>query len=536
MISSNTMSKFLFAQGTKQSSTDDIINLKSKTTQRASSSDFKSVFDSAMNTSSAARSNTSSTTKNQFNNANDSDPVKFKAFREINPTRNVSSTNTQTKPTGRTEEDTKSTETVSVMQKSEIKTYDETIYALAQMLGIQPGDLIQLAEMAGFSTEDLADPTKASMLSEKLSGLMGLDANQQEVLKSALAELSSQLANTENTQVTESNTNRTVGSSELTSSTKSVELSKLAETVKAKLDSLAQTVKSNPEALPTEVSKVIAAMKSQTHVKINDAATQTVVSDGERMSVNVPENVAETTSEQGAIKLDESKSQKDLTAKYSSQNSSSDESKENATSDVQVKVQSADAASQNGQQEQPNVNLFADIKANAVNSPIAADKQTASVPTTVKPSEVLNQVIETAKVIVGQEKSEMVIHLKPDHLGKLELKVVTEQGIVAAKFIAENQQVKEVIETNMQLLKDSLQKQGLSINGVSVQVGQDNRNQYNQPETKNNSSSNKTASVSGNKYGINGAGAASSGVSLLDSIPERLAQYAYDYNTINLTA
>jgi len=69
----------------------------------------------------------------------------------------------------------------------------------------------------------------------------------------------------------------------------------------------------------------------------------------------------------------------------------------------------------------------------------------------------------------------MVITLKPETLGKLTLKVVTENGIVIAKFAAESQQVKEIIEANMQQLKDSLQNQGLSIQGFSVSVGQERK-------------------------------------------------------------
>ena len=63
-------------------------------------------------------------------------------------------------------------------------------------------------------------------------------------------------------------------------------------------------------------------------------------------------------------------------------------------------------------------------------------------------------------MLLSGEKSEMVIDLKPDHLGKLALKIATERGIVVAKFIAENEQVKAALESNMNMLKESLEKQG----------------------------------------------------------------------------
>ncbi|HHW30451.1 MAG TPA: flagellar hook-length control protein FliK [Clostridiaceae bacterium] len=84
---------------------------------------------------------------------------------------------------------------------------------------------------------------------------------------------------------------------------------------------------------------------------------------------------------------------------------------------------------------------------------------------------ILKQVIDKAKVFIDGEKSEMVIELKPESLGKLSLKVVSEKGMVEANFVAENTQVKEILETNMNLLKDVLEKQGLVVQNFSVSVG-----------------------------------------------------------------
>lgn len=101
---------------------------------------------------------------------------------------------------------------------------------------------------------------------------------------------------------------------------------------------------------------------------------------------------------------------------------------------------------------------------------VASLKSTDSPP---HASEIISQVIENAKTIIGPDKSEMVMELKPETLGRISLKVVTEQGIVAAKFIADNQRVRQVLEVNMQLLKDSLEKQGIQVQSFSVSVRQD---------------------------------------------------------------
>lgn len=90
--------------------------------------------------------------------------------------------------------------------------------------------------------------------------------------------------------------------------------------------------------------------------------------------------------------------------------------------------------------------------------------------------EILGRIVENARIILDGSKSEMVMQLKPESLGKLSLKVVAEHGIVTARFMVENMQVKQIIETNMQVLKDALEKQGLSVEGFSVSVGQEQQN------------------------------------------------------------
>ncbi len=80
----------------------------------------------------------------------------------------------------------------------------------------------------------------------------------------------------------------------------------------------------------------------------------------------------------------------------------------------------------------------------------------------------------TAKVseLTGNARHEMELQLKPESLGKINLKLVEEKGQILAKFTAESEQVRAILESNMQLLKDSLEKSGLTVQQLSVSVGQ----------------------------------------------------------------
>lgn len=87
---------------------------------------------------------------------------------------------------------------------------------------------------------------------------------------------------------------------------------------------------------------------------------------------------------------------------------------------------------------------------------------------------VARQVVEKIETLAGESKKEIVLQLKPDSLGKITLRVIHERGEIVARFVAENDQVKSILENNMQMLKDSLQRNGVSVQNLSVSVGQQN--------------------------------------------------------------
>jgi len=90
--------------------------------------------------------------------------------------------------------------------------------------------------------------------------------------------------------------------------------------------------------------------------------------------------------------------------------------------------------------------------------------------------DVLKQITEQMDVSLFDGKTESVMKLKPDDLGKVTVKISLENGIINAKFLAESEKVKEILESGFNQLKDSLQKQGMMIQEFSVSV--DNGNSH----------------------------------------------------------
>lgn len=82
------------------------------------------------------------------------------------------------------------------------------------------------------------------------------------------------------------------------------------------------------------------------------------------------------------------------------------------------------------------------------------------------------QIIEQARLIRSAENTQMVIKLRPEHLGELTLKLtVTAEGALNASFHSDNAQVRGIIESSMVQLKQELQEQGIKVDNIDVRTG-----------------------------------------------------------------
>ena len=85
---------------------------------------------------------------------------------------------------------------------------------------------------------------------------------------------------------------------------------------------------------------------------------------------------------------------------------------------------------------------------------------------------VRQQIVEQARMIRSQESTEMVIRLRPEHLGELTLRVsVSANGAVNASFHTPNAEVRAIIENSLVQLKQELNNQGLKVEDVEVYAG-----------------------------------------------------------------
>lgn len=84
--------------------------------------------------------------------------------------------------------------------------------------------------------------------------------------------------------------------------------------------------------------------------------------------------------------------------------------------------------------------------------------------------DIIQQIVKKAEVMFKSQLAEMKVHLKPDFLGRMLIRVAVEDGVVVAKIITENQHVKQILEANLNSLRQNLEANGLKVEKTEVSV------------------------------------------------------------------
>lgn len=435
--------------------------------------------------------------------------------------------------TGKTEKEASSKEAAGkVKEKAEepvkskaadnnSKNSDNTaaINILAGILGMQPEELASMLQSAGISADELT-AGKMENITAKLSELAGLSAEQKNALSELLNIAAQKLSENTGTGVNgDASANLTA---QLTGMEKQDDPVIGNSSVNASIKVVVQGGIQQGDSIKTAIAKLKIKLAEQ-----NSKASQETPAVAQETTAAVENNPGVE------IKGIDEKSKSALSSDTGSENMNKEASpieKETRVSAVEVKASTsseADNVENSGSNTVNPLNLN-QLQKNDISSVL--DKTETKV--TVQAKEIINQVVEKAKIINTPEKSEIMMELKPDSLGKLSLKVVTEQGIVLAKFVAESEQVKQILETNMQLLKDSLEKQGMNVQGFSVSVRQDNNNYSSGKQYENQPTGSRSA------FRPAALNRSSGGVFIRDAAESisRNNYYRFGSSTINVTA
>lgn len=118
-------------------------------------------------------------------------------------------------------------------------------------------------------------------------------------------------------------------------------------------------------------------------------------------------------------------------------------------------------------QEPTKVEQFIDQLTFSVTGSNGVDQEIIEV---TQMKDIVNQIVKEIKIHIKPGLSDMELRLNPENLGRVNLAVTSKEGILTAKFTVQNSVAKEAIESQMQILKDNLNHQGVKVEAIEVTV------------------------------------------------------------------
>ena len=113
----------------------------------------------------------------------------------------------------------------------------------------------------------------------------------------------------------------------------------------------------------------------------------------------------------------------------------------------------------------------ATAKAAGEQTVVGAEAKTATTASRALDESVMKQLAEKIQTVTRAGVTELRIQMRPESLGEVKLRIRIEGDVVFTKIQVESEQVKNIIESNLQQLKDSLSLQHLQAGSLEVSVG-----------------------------------------------------------------
>jgi flagellar hook-length control protein FliK len=99
-----------------------------------------------------------------------------------------------------------------------------------------------------------------------------------------------------------------------------------------------------------------------------------------------------------------------------------------------------------------------------------ADLRSSALPRTIEES-VMNQLTDKVQTALKTGVTEIRLLLRPESLGEMRVKLTMDGDVVMGKIYVESQQVKHIVESSLQTLKDCLAQHNLQAGSFDVNVG-----------------------------------------------------------------
>ncbi len=137
----------------------------------------------------------------------------------------------------------------------------------------------------------------------------------------------------------------------------------------------------------------------------------------------------------------------------------------------------------------------------AMNDAVSHIQESVMAEESVPENNIIKQIVEQVRISMNQDSTSMELQLYPEHLGKIQIHVVSKDGVMTARIAAETEAAKQAIEGGLSNLKDTLEQQNLKVEAIEVMVSTTGFEQQNEQQ---NSYQENQNSKSGRKLDLSG--------------------------------
>jgi flagellar hook-length control protein FliK len=241
-----------------------------------------------------------------------------------------------------------------------------------------------------------------------------------------------------------------------------------------------ETVKQTPAEQP-ELKQQVNLPKSSTEVAEGAALKQTVPTIEKLDNPVVKSSEANLTDQskeqkiESASKPDQSASGSENKNSENRQAANNNNSKTNETESVKVNVLPAD---ESFKENLKSVNTVANLETASANSSgdiVSLPKELAGNMREVKAADIYK---ELYKLIDKKEKQSISLQVIPKMLGKIKIVVDIIDQMVQTKIEVETESAKQLLQNNMEMLKQSLNQSGIQLNSYTISLSNPNSKNF----------------------------------------------------------
>lgn len=324
---------------------------------------------------------------------------------------------------------------------------DQLKDVLEEKLGVSEEELAQAMETLGLTVLDLMEPANLAQLVMELTG----SQDGSELLLST--EFQSLLVQVE--ELSES----LMAQLNLTPE----EFSQFAEQLKTLQGEIPKEVPNTQESLiqPEADSQQIPDQGKEDSLVIQSQTTGQEAAEMVQDGADIPEEPVEDAGEINA-EVQKSRQQDSQGATEQEMSEDTGSRKETLSGKAEPGMEKPASQSQNQVNYQTTVQT--------VNNGQHVEMVQTVTQTSIDMESLMRQISQMTKISVTQAQSSIEMQLNPANLGKVYLQVIAKDGVITAQLAAQNEAVKEALESQILTLRENMTQQGMKVEAIEVTI------------------------------------------------------------------